>query len=316
MPQRVLESAGEDCPGANYVPGRMHLGMPFGQNHSSCLSKVCRGQVPPIPQTQSNISLRYDPLFSHSNTRSGSGICRRIVIPIFLIAISVSCGAPGAPLPPSLYLPQPVTDLKAERKGESVTLSWTAPTRTTDHLPVRVQGMTDICRAEQSLMVACGVPVGNIPSEVSDVAKTQKFVDTLPEKFLTNDATTDIAYSVDARNSNGRSAGLSNQVRVPAIRTPSAPSGLQVRATSDGLQVIWNAVSLPMSASGLNYFYRIFRREDGKAAATVAGELPLSDSEPVFVDHNFEWEKSYDYRVTRGYCYFRKRRSKAMIRPK
>jgi hypothetical protein len=234
---------------------------------------------------------------AESRARSRA-VCRDVCVLAALIAVSVSCGAPGAPLPPSLYLPQPVTDLKAIRKGESVTLSWTAPMRTTDHLPVRAQGITDICRGEQAPMTVCRVPVGNVPSEVSDVAKTQKFVDTLPEKILTNDVTADIAYGVDARNSNGRSAGLSNQVRVPAVRTPSAPSGLQVRGTSDGLQVIWNAVSLPPSASGIHCFYRVFRREDGKGAATVAGELPLSDSEPVFVDHNFEWEKSYDYRVT------------------
>jgi hypothetical protein len=170
--------------------------------------------------------------------------------------------------------------------------------RTTDHLLVKARGVTEICRSEQAVMTVCGMPVGKIPSVVSEVAKSQVWVDPLPSAILKNDATVQITYTVSAQNSNERSAGLSNQVQVPAIQTPAAPSGLQAKATSDGLELSWAAASEPSSNPTTHYFYRIFRREDGKTAATVAGELPLSDSAPNFVDHNFEWEKTYDYRIT------------------
>src|SRR5438309_11783271 len=44
----------------------------------------------------------------------------------------VACGSPGPPEPPSLELPRVVTDLRATRKGDKVTLVWTVPTNTTD----------------------------------------------------------------------------------------------------------------------------------------------------------------------------------------
>jgi hypothetical protein len=169
--------------------------------------------------------------------------------------------------------------------------------RTTDHLPVKAQGVTDICRSHQTAMADCGTPVGKISSVVSEVAKSQLWVDTLQPSILKNDGTAQLTYAVSARNSNARSAGLSNQVQVPAIQTPPAPSGLQTEVTTDGLELSWAIVSVPSSNSGTRYLYRIFRREDGKAATTVAGELP-NDSAPNFVDHNFEWEKTYDYRIT------------------
>ena len=44
------------------------------------------------------------------------------------------CGTPGAPQPPSLKLPERVTDLAASRFGNRVELHWTTPKKTTDHL--------------------------------------------------------------------------------------------------------------------------------------------------------------------------------------
>src|SRR4029077_3163281 len=45
----------------------------------------------------------------------------------FVLAALCGCGSPGVPLPPSLDLPKPVTDLRAVRKGDKVYLMWTVP---------------------------------------------------------------------------------------------------------------------------------------------------------------------------------------------
>src|SRR5512132_2509146 len=63
------------------------------------------------------------------------------------LAMLTGCGLPGAPLPPSLELPKPVTDVRAERQGSKVTLTWTSPRETTDHAGIRRMGATRICRA-------------------------------------------------------------------------------------------------------------------------------------------------------------------------
>src|SRR5690349_23032517 len=48
-----------------------------------------------------------------------------------------ACGTPGPPLPPSLELPKPVTDLRAARRGDKVYLAWSPPTQTTERQTIR-----------------------------------------------------------------------------------------------------------------------------------------------------------------------------------
>ena len=93
----------------------------------------------------------------------------RLFIAKLLLLVSgavalVGCGVPGIPKPPSLDLPQPVADLRAVRKGESVYLSWTVPAETTDRLAVRHWGPTRICRSPDAAMIACANPVGEVPA--------------------------------------------------------------------------------------------------------------------------------------------------------
>src|SRR5271165_3224516 len=62
--------------------------------------------------------------------------------------VLVGCGTPGAPLPPSLNLPDRVDDLTAVRTGNQVTLHWTMPLRNTDKLMLKGQIDVHICRSE------------------------------------------------------------------------------------------------------------------------------------------------------------------------
>ena len=64
-------------------------------------------------------------------------------------ALAVSgCGTPGAPLPPSLKLPDPVTNLSAMRTGDQVSLTWTMPRKNTDKLLIKGEIPVSICRRE------------------------------------------------------------------------------------------------------------------------------------------------------------------------
>src|SRR5437764_12536731 len=67
-------------------------------------------------------------LYGHRSSHLGHTFAAITLIAIVVIG----CGTPGAPLPPSLHIPKPVDDLKAIRKGDTVTLTWTAPEDTTD----------------------------------------------------------------------------------------------------------------------------------------------------------------------------------------
>src|SRR5207245_9709638 len=73
---------------------------------------------------------------------------RAYLIWIAAAFLCAGCGTPGAPQPPSLRLPKPVSDLEAIRKGDDVYLRWTVPTKTTDNAGIRPSelGSTRICR--------------------------------------------------------------------------------------------------------------------------------------------------------------------------
>src|SRR5690348_17445378 len=81
-----------------------------------------------------------------------------------LLASLLGCGTPGVPLPPSLDLPQPVQDLRASRKGDTVTLFWTVPRQTTDRTNIRLRrlGPTSVCRSLTVAMTECADQVKEV----------------------------------------------------------------------------------------------------------------------------------------------------------
>jgi hypothetical protein len=206
-----------------------------------------------------------------------------------------ACGVPGIPKPPSLNLPQPVTDLRAVRKGDRVYLSWTVPTTTTDSLAVRHPGPTQVCRSANGGLTACGTPVGGVAAaevpKKNEQAAKQSYVDPLPATLISASASAEISYAVSVLNENGRSAGLSNIAVVPAVAAPAPPSDFEAQVTSDGVVVRWKE-----TRATEKHFYRVYRRVEGTTTDAVAGEAPWGSVR--FVDHNFEWEKTYSYRAT------------------
>jgi hypothetical protein len=52
------------------------------------------------------------------------------------LALLSACGYVGPPQPPALYIPQPIADLRVTEVGDSIEISFTAPGRTTEDLPV------------------------------------------------------------------------------------------------------------------------------------------------------------------------------------
>jgi hypothetical protein len=241
---------------------------------------------------------------------------RQFLFKLLLLTLSaaafVGCGVPGIPKPPSLDLPEPVTDLHAVRKGESVYLDWTVPSETTDRLAVRHPGVTRICRSPDPAMRECANPVGEVPApQVSGASPRQTKVpkptaklqanyrDDLPQALLVENPAAQIFYAISVLNENGRSAGISNVVRVPALAALPPSSDFRPQVAAEGVVLSWSAIPSVPETPGLQHMYRVYRRPEGENADTVAGEVPLdASSAPQLVDHSFEWEKTYFYRAT------------------
>jgi fibronectin type 3 domain-containing protein len=245
------------------------------------------------------------------------------------LAILLGCGTPGVPLPPSLELPQPVQDLRASRKGDTVTLMWTVPRETTDRTTVRLRhlGPTHVCRSLTVGMTQCAEQVAQVdtPSLVSAAeaaaaakakaaTNNKKKAESTPEKTVPVPAnakdtlssalqqqhpTGFINYAVETLNTHGRSAGLSNQVQVPLAPTLPPPDDLAAKVTADGVVLTFTGVLHEHEAPELRHKYRLYRQEKDSATPALVGEVQLStSSQGQLVDHSLEWQKTYQYWVT------------------
>jgi hypothetical protein len=160
-------------------------------------------------------------------------------LPVALAAglVLSGCGTPGAPLPPSLNLPERVTDLAAIRAGNQVSLTWIMPKKNTDKLLLKGNIQARVCRKEGAgacepaavdLLLAPGA-AGN-------------FTETLPAA-LASGAPRPVAYFVELRNRNGRSAGLSNAAVVLAGEAPAPVTGLVAEVRKNGVALRWTPES-------------------------------------------------------------------------
>lgn len=225
-----------------------------------------------------------------------------------LLGMLCGCGAPGAPIPPSLELPQPVHDLHAVRKGDTVSLTWTVPSYTTYHKSILNLGDTLVCRAASASMSQCGAPVGRVPRPSSYRPTSKRgrgrapqakieaaYNDKLTSQQLAQDPTSALSYAVTVLNQSGKSAGLSNVVEVSSAPALPAPDDFKAQVTADGVALTWSPVTVP-SIPGLRFVYRVYRQAKDVGKELLVGEVPIS-SPPEFLDRDMEWDKTYQYRV-------------------
>ena len=217
------------------------------------------------------------------------------------------CASIGPPLAPSLELPKPPTDLRAVRKGDKVTLTWTIPMRTMDRQSVRYLGKTRICRSVEATLARCDDAVAEI-SPPADFASEKgsggrklagSYVDTLPVELRLRDVFGSATYAVEVLNRDGRGAGLSNQVHVPVADALPAPTDFSARVTAQGVELTWMGVLLSLPAPNpVRRSYRVYRRAEGSQQEILVGEREAGAERNLsLVDQSFEWEKTYYYRA-------------------
>ena len=210
-----------------------------------------------------------------------------------------SCATIAPPQPPSLDLPKPPLDLRATRKGNRVTLTWSIPILTTDRQTIRNLGPTRICRTTLE-MKQCGTPVAE-PSPAASSPKTsgqttkESFTDTLPAELENENSTGYVTYAVEVLNRNGRGAGLSNQARVLLAPTLPPPQDFQAQVTSRGVLLSWTKPTLPQQVpDNIHFEIRAYRRGEGSRQQTAVGEVAIG-GEPTLTDAEIQWQKTYEY---------------------
>lgn len=162
-----------------------------------------------------------------------------------LLTITLSgCGTPGAPQPPSLGLPEPVTDLTAVRAGNQVTLHWKMPKKSTDRLPLKSTVTALLCRRIGSAplgpnttgsgLSACQ----NAGAVFPTLGTPAEFHETLPADLIAG-SPRQLTYYLELKNRSGHSAGLSNAATVLAGAAPAPITGLTAAPRADGIALHW-----------------------------------------------------------------------------
>jgi hypothetical protein len=233
-------------------------------------------------------------------------------------AASTQAGGPGSRLAGSSQKSQLVRDLRAMRKGDKVTLTWSQPRDTENgqsaggHLAV-----ARICRNISSTIsdfgLACShaVKQANFESSVGVPANAAhrkrnadavvRVIDVLPDSQDESAHLQFAVYKIEFRDDHGRSVGFSNSVAVPLA--PVLPAkGLHSDLDSRGVYLIWEN-EIESQSSLLKFDYRIDRREKGSSKRVPVPYLRAVVHTPEgerwsAVDMGIEWEKTYLYSVT------------------
>lgn len=220
----------------------------------------------------------------------------------FLLA---GCGMAAAPQPPSLHLPRQVKDLKAERSGNTVELSWDSPKQTTDRLKLTAPVRFRICRQQgnspcQTVATTTGLP--DQPASYTD--RLSAALATGPLRAAT--------YRVYGLNKNDRSAGPSNAAPVLLGAAPPAIAGLTANMTERGVVLRWQKLPdlpagtqiqlhrtlvLPPDATKKNSSSQLTAEpvEQTLAVATHA----TGNEQGIALDTGVQFGRTYRYRATR-----------------
>jgi len=241
-----------------------------------------------------------------------------VAAPVMLAA----CATMGPPKPPSLELPKPPSDLRAVRKGDKVTLTWTPPSLTTDRETVRNLGPTRICRGAGTELTQCGTPVGEVASGTTTPSGKKRAPVTYTDTLIPDQQQSSFpffTYAVEVLNQDGRSSSLSNRVRVPSAQVLAPLQNLAAEVTGQGVRLSWTPPAAVASNSRLHYLFRIYRRQEGSPTADKIADLDLqrcgdlnsasraasqTNDQPAegcpasYLDQTFEWEKTYYYHGT------------------
>jgi hypothetical protein len=250
------------------------------------------------------IAIPHPLLCKNANTAQGfqsrsSGFHAAILILAF--STLLGCGVPGAPLPPSADIPRFVGDLKAVRKGDTVNLTWTTPTETSDGELIRKPGKMLVQRA-----VRTGPSSDLLFQTIAELPLQPTLKEGRGDQATAKDSLTNllhsggagfVVYMVLAEGHNGKSFGLPNRVSVPLVPNLAPPQKVQAKAVPTGVLISWEESGSAKSPPNpqTQYVYKILRRLQGAKEPVVVAQVKPSDPANNFIDTGIEWEKSYQY---------------------
>jgi fibronectin type 3 domain-containing protein len=197
----------------------------------------------------------------------------RLLATVLLISLA-GCGYVGPPLPPALYIPQRVMDLRAEVIGEEILVHFTAPTLTTEDLPA-------------TELRAITLYIGPSEREFSRdrwAASAQRYTVAVNRDSFELPAAAfagqQLVLSLRTTGRTGRESDWSTYAYLTVAPPLTPPANVVSRNLPDAVSLTW---------SGNAPRYRIARIVEGKAQ-------PLAETDaPEYVDHAIVYGMNYEY---------------------
>jgi hypothetical protein len=205
------------------------------------------------------------------------------------------CGMPGAPMPPTLNLPQPVADLHAERTGAQVALSWSMPRKNTDKLLLKEPVTVKVCRAERD-QTGCAT-TGELRLEPGTAGR---FIDTL-SPVLASGTPRSLVYFLEVENRRGRSAGPSNRVTVLAGAAPPPVEDLTAEVRKAGVVLRWRPE--PGEPTPVRLRRKLLTPAPKKARTGLLDPSPEPLQQNLLVGEGLEQGRALDKTTSFGMAY-------------
>src|SRR5689334_16599156 len=249
----------------------------------------------------------------------------RVALAMIVLGACLSgCGSPELPTPRHAIVPVPVSDLSARQVGDTVILSFTLPSLSTDQQPLADIPSVEIYRTaplgqasnpKAAKKTGSAVrPADAIPAET--IGQYQKnghieFPDKLDPGELAKESGTDLIYTVRTRLSQAKASADSNAVAVRLYPAPTTVRDLRATLTETALVLDWSATPEDGGASGQPAGFHIYRAEVDPATAQAADsnasqaklmappEMVAQTTATEYRDTNFQFSHVYFYSVRR-----------------
>jgi hypothetical protein len=236
-----------------------------------------------------------------------------------LCMLSVGCGAPGEPTPPSPPVATAIKDLAGRQAGDGVELSFTLPSRSISGEKLAATPAVEIVRgvvkADGSADAKSFRVVYTIPGALVESYRAEghvRFTDPIAPEETKLHSGGPVAYVVRTRASQKRVSADSNVVTVRVFAVPAAITSVEARVTESAIELSWpvpsGGVGTGESAPAITG-YRIYRAEIHPSAATPSPQVgspgkletnaaPLaSTGTNSYRDTSFVFDQTYVYIV-------------------
>jgi hypothetical protein len=199
----------------------------------------------------------------------------------FVFFLSIGCGAPGEPTPPSTPVAAAIKDLAGRQAGDGVELSFTFPSRSISGEKLTATPAVEIVRGAvkvdgsadaKSFRVVYTIPGAMVESYRAD--GRVRFTDPIAPEETKLHSGGAVAYVVRTRASQKRVSADSNLVMVRVFAVPAAIASVEARVTESAIELSWPTPGSAAAgeSSPAIVGYRIYRAEIHPSAAAPSSQ--------------------------------------------